>query len=91
MGCPELGAQVECPFGVVDPYLAVIGFGLDERRMPVWLSAVVDCVHHEGVDVRKRQIRSLHGLQYPPLLYCEHAGGPGVGYIGEQLQALVAE
>ncbi len=87
----QLGAQASARLRVVDPDLAVMRLGLDERRMPVGLAVVVDGVHHEGVDVRERQPRSLHRPQDRALLHVEQTGRPGVRHVGQQFQALVAE
>ena len=76
---------------MIDPDLAVVRLGLDERRIPVGLAMVVDRVHHEGVDVGECQSGSLHRLQDSALLDVEQTGRPGVGHVGQQFQPLVSE
>src|SRR5208283_4095248 len=79
---PQLGAERKRAPGVVDPDLAVMRIGLDERRMPVRLAMVSDRVHHERVDVGKLQTRVLHRRRDCALLAVEQARRPGVGRSG---------
>ena len=51
----QLGTERKRPPGVIDPDLAIMRLGLDERGMPVRLAAVVDGIHHERVDIRERK------------------------------------
>ena len=89
--CAQLGAKRKRPPGVIDPDLAVVTLGLDERRMPVGLAVVVHRVHHERVDVRERQAGLFHRLQDAALLHVEQAGRPGVRHVGQQLEPLVTQ
>ena len=90
-GAPSSAQSAERASGVVDADLAVVRIGLDPRRMPVRLALVGDRVHHEGVDVRELQPESLQRRRDRPLLPVEQAGRPGVGHVGHELEARVAD
>src|SRR5262249_53909703 len=77
--------------GVVDANVPVIHIRLDPRRVPVFLAAVVDGVHHEGVDVADPQLVIGQAIADGLLLLGQQVGRPGMRHIGHDLDAGVAD
>ncbi len=76
---------------MVDADLPVVPIRLDPGRMPITLPRIADGIHHEGVDVGDGDLVLRQGVAHGLLLFIEQAGWPGVGHVGHDLDAGVAD